>query len=550
MATVNKDVIRNHIYSTISSGRDELLSYLCNQARAAGLNDDKYMDNAVTVATWFVYNRRPDNETASAILATFKSTLYSDLLGRGMQPLDPRIHSQLEQEFRTANQYAVQAKQLMAQSSTFGGPAMGGSPSLAMPASSFPGNGYGSPQPAPAVQGGSIPMSTYDPRTAAQKQTAQPQGNFGQPAQQPAQQPVQQVQPKPTVSQSMVEANKPRELDEKTIEELVERYNKPIIDHFRVEIVEDYLDHELREQIKKNILTPKELNERIKNSPYSSHHNWSEKVDEIIDNEDVDYCVYDEADVMVKTESEYKLFPMVSTDSSKTYLQEFYTATRQAIDGIEDIRDIDDPEEMLKRTIDEVFRIRKMSERLLQYFNTQAEEPDTLKQSCVEFCQQFNATLTVLVHNAIAVATNYGKGIPGTKFVQFDCNLSDLEYFRDTLFPRTIGENGVTTAADFFRELCLLVARSVRKLHFRLKSNDRAIEICRVTYTIQLPADYPSAKGRNIVEISSFGNAFEPIVGIYEAINQRAPEAIVKLATPSASYTLLSNGEITAPVRY
>lgn len=550
MATVNKDVIRNHIYSTISSGRDELLSYLCNQARAAGLNDDKYMDNAVTVATWFVYNRRPDNETASAILATFKSTLYSDLLGRGMQPLDPRIHSQLEQEFRTANQYAVQAKQLMAQSSTFGGPAMGGSPSLAMSASSFPGNGYGSPQPAPAVQGGSIPMSTYDPRTTAQKQTAQPQGNFGQPAQQPAQQPVQQAQPQPTVSQSMVEANKPRELDEKTIEELVERYNKPIIDHFRVEIVEDYLDHELREQIKKNILTPKELNERIKNSPYSSHHNWSEKVDEIIDNEDIDYCVYDEADVMVKTESEYKLFPMVSTDSSKTYLQEFYTATRQAIDGIEDIRDIDDPEEMLKRTIDEVFRIRKMSERLLQYFNSQAEEPETLKQSCVEFCQQFNATLTVLVHNAIAVATNYGKGIPGTKFVQFDCNLSDLEYFRDTLFPRTIGENGVTTAADFFRELCLLVARSVRKLHFRLKSNDRAIEICRVTYTIQLPADYPSAKGRNIVEISSFGNAFEPIVGIYEAINQRAPEAIVKLATPSASYTLLSNGEITAPVRY
>ena len=75
MATVNKDVIRNHIYSTISSGRDELLSYLCNQARAAGLNDDKYMDNAVAVATWFVYNRRPDNETASAILATFKSTL-------------------------------------------------------------------------------------------------------------------------------------------------------------------------------------------------------------------------------------------------------------------------------------------------------------------------------------------------------------------------------------------------------------------------------------------------------------------------------------------
>lgn len=546
MTTVNKDAIRNHIYSTISSGRDELLSYLCNQARAAGLNDDKYMNNAATVATWFVYNRRPDNETASAILATFKSTLYSDLLGSGMQPLDPRIHSQLEQEFRTTNQYAVQAKQIMAKSSTFGGPAMGGSPSLAMPASSFPGNGYGSPQPAPAVQGGSIPMSTYDPRTAAQKQTAQPQGNFGQPAQQP----VQQAQPQPTVSQSMVEANKPRELDEKTIEELVERYNKPIIDHFRVEIVEDYLDHELREQIKKNILTPKELNERIKNSPYSSHHNWSEKVDEIIDNEDIDYCVYDEADVMVKTESEYKLFPMVSTDSSKTYLQEFYTATRQAIDGIEDIRDIDDPEEMLKNTIEMVFHIRKMSECLLQYFNSQAEEPEMLKQSCVEFCQQFNATLTVLVHNAIAVATNYGKGIPGTKFVQFDCNLSDLEYFRDTLFPRTIGENGVTTAADFFRELCLLVARSVRKLHFRLKSNDRAIEICRVTYTIQLPADYPSAKGRNIVEISSFGNAFEPIVGIYEAINQRAPEAIVKLATPSASYTLLSNGEITAPVRY
>lgn len=546
MATVNKDAIRNHIYSTISSGRDELLSYLCNQARAAGMNDDKYMDNAVTVATWFVYNRRPDNETASAILATFKSTLYSDLLGRGMQPLDPRIHSQLEQEFRTANQYAVQAKQLMGHSSSFAGPTMSASPSLAMPASSFTGSGHGSPRPATAVEGGSIPMSTYDPRTAEQKQTAQPQGNFGQPAQQP----VQQAQPQPTVSHSMVEANKPRELDEKTIEELVERYNKPIIDHFRVEIVEDYLDHELREQIKKNILTPKELNERIKNSPYSSHRNWSEKVDEIIDNKDIDYCVYDEADVMVKTESEYKLFPMVSTDSSKTYLQEFYTATRQAIDGIEDIRDIDDPEEMLKNTIEMVFHIRKMSECLLQYFNSQAEEPETLKQSCVEFCQQFNATLTVLVHNAISVATNYGKGIPGTKFVQFDCNLSDLEYFRDTLFPRTIGENGVTTAADFFRELCLLVARSVRKLHFRLKSNDHAIEICRVTYTIQLPADYPSAKGRNIVEISSFGNAFEPIVGIYEAINQRAPEAIVKLATPSASYTLLSNGEITAPVRY
>lgn len=546
MATVNKDVIRNHIYSTISSGRDELLSYLCNQARAAGMNDDKYMDNAVTVATWFVYNRRPDNETASAILATFKSTLYSDLLGRGMQPLDPRIHSQLEQEFRTANQYAVQAKQLMGHSSSFAGPTMPASPSLAMPASSFTGSGHGSPRPATAVEGGSIPMSTYDPRTAEQKQTAQPQGNFGQPAQQP----VQQAQLQPTVSHSMVEANKPRELDEKTIEELVERYNKPIIDHFRVEIVEDYLDHELREQIKKNILTPKELNERIKNSPYSSHRNWSEKVDEIIDNKDIDYCVYDEADVMVKTESEYKLFPMVSTDSSKTYLQEFYTATRQAIDGIEDIRDIDDPEEMLKNTIEMVFHIRKMSECLLQYFNSQAEEPETLKQSCVEFCQQFNATLTVLVHNAISVATNYGKGIPGTKFVQFDCNLSDLEYFRDTLFPRTIGENGVTTAADFFRELCLLVARSVRKLHFRLKSNDHAIEICRVTYTIQLPADYPSAKGRNIVEISSFGNAFEPIVGIYEAINQRAPEAIVKLATPSASYTLLSNGEITAPVRY
>ncbi|EGH2802855.1 hypothetical protein ID964_004382 [Salmonella enterica] len=561
MANVNKDAIRNFIYNTIRGGRDELLTYLCNQARGLGINDDKYVDNAVTVAVWFVYNRRPDEEAAAAIMATFKATLYSDLLGRGMQPLDPRIHSQLEQEFRTANQYAVQAKQIMAQtsqqSSAFAGPVMGSSPSLAMPASGFPGNGYNNSQPAPAVQGGSIPMSNYNPMAGAQKQAAEQQGNFGQPAPQaapqPAPQPQQTAQPQNSyanVPQAVQNASKPVELDDKTIEALIERYNKPIDNIFEVDRVEDYFTHELKEMKKKIALTPEEMNKKIKNSPYSSHHNWGEKVDELIDNEDVDYAFYEEADIMVKAESEYKVFPMVSTENSKTYLQEFYTASRQIVDDLDSVRDIEDPEEMLKRVIDDVFHLRTMSERLTQYFNTQAEEPEALKVSCMEFCQHFNATLTILVHNAICVATNYGKGVPGSKFVQFDCNLSDLEYFRDTVYPRTIGDNGVTTAADFFRELCLLVARSVRKLHFRLKSNDRAIEVCRVAYTIQLPTDYPSAKGRNIVEISSFGTAFEPIVSIYEAINQRAPEANVKLVTPTATYTLHSNGEITAPVRY
>ncbi|EDC4983544.1 hypothetical protein GAP86_19200 [Salmonella enterica] len=564
MTTVNKEAIRNFVINAINGGRDELLNYLCNQARSIGMNDTPFMDNAVLVATYFVYNRRPENETGSAIMATFKSTLYAELLNRGMQPLDPRIHSQLEQEFRTASQYAKQAKQIIAQANqqpnAFGGPAPMSSPSMAMPASGFAGNGYTNPQSAPAVQGGSIPMSNYNPMASAEKAAAQQQGNFGQPAPQapqPApqpqvqsQQPAQPQDPYANIPQAVQNASKPVELDDKTIEALIERYNKPIDNIFEVDRVEDYFTHELKEMKKKIALTPEEMNKKIKNSPYSSHHNWGEKVDEIIDNEDVDFAVYDEADIMVKTESEYKVFPMACTENSKVYLQEFYTASRQIVDDLDSVRNIEDPEEMLKRVIDDVFHLRTMSERLTEYFNTKAEEPEALKVSCMEFCQHYNATLTILVHNAICVATNYGKGVPGSKFVQFDCNLTDLEYFRDTVYPRTIGDNGVTTAADFFRELCLLIARSVRKLHFRLKSNDTAIEVCRVTYTIQLPTDYPSAKGRNIVEISSFGTAFEPIVSIYEAINQRAPEANVKLVTPTATYTLHSNGEITAPVRY
>lgn len=564
MTTVNKEAIRNFVINAINGGRDELLNYLCNQARSIGMNDTPFMDNAVLVATYFVYNRRPENETGSAIMATFKSTLYAELLNRGMQPLDPRIHSQLEQEFRTASQYAKQAKQIIAQANqqpnAFGGPAPMSSPSMAMPASGFAGNGYTNPQSAPAVQGGSIPMSNYNPMASAEKAAAQQQGNFGQPAPQapqPApqpqvqsQQPAQQQDPYANIPQAVQNASKPVELDDKTIEALIERYNKPIDNIFEVDRVEDYFTHELKEMKKKIALTPEEMNKKIKNSPYSSHHNWGEKVDEIIDNEDVDFAVYDEADIMVKTESEYKVFPMACTENSKVYLQEFYTASRQIVDDLDSVRNIEDPEEMLKRVIDDVFHLRTMSERLTEYFNTKAEEPEALKVSCMEFCQHYNATLTILVHNAICVATNYGKGVPGSKFVQFDCNLTDLEYFRDTVYPRTIGDNGVTTAADFFRELCLLIARSVRKLHFRLKSNDTAIEVCRVTYTIQLPTDYPSAKGRNIVEISSFGTAFEPIVSIYEAINQRAPEANVKLVTPTATYTLHSNGEITSPVRY
>ncbi|ECG2575418.1 hypothetical protein EVJ02_17510 [Salmonella enterica subsp. enterica serovar Kedougou] len=564
MTTVNKEAIRNFVINAINGGRDELLNYLCNQARSIGMNDTPFMDNAVLVATYFVYNRRPENETGSAIMATFKSTLYAELLNRGMQPLDPRIHSQLEQEFRTASQYAKQAKQIIAQANqqpnAFGGPAPMSSPSMAMPASGFAGNGYTNPQSAPAVQGGSIPMSNYNPMASAEKAAAQQQGNFGQPAPQapqPApqpqvqsQQPAQPQDPYANIPQAVQNASKPVELDDKTIEALIERYNKPIDNIFEVDRVEDYFTHELKEMKKKIALTPEEMNKKIKNSPYSSHHNWGEKVDEIIDNEDVDFAVYDEADIMVKTESEYKVFPMACTENSKVYLQEFYTASRQIVDDLDSVRNIEDPEEMLKRVIDDVFHLRTMSERLTEYFNTKAEEPEALKVSCMEFCQHYNATLTILVHNAICVATNYGKGVPGSKFVQFDCNLTDLEYFRDTVYPRTIGDNGVTTAADFFRELCLLIARSVRKLHFRLKSNDTAIEVCRVTYTIQLPTDYPSAKGRNVVEISSFGTAFEPIVSIYEAINQRAPEANVKLVTPTATYTLHSNGEITAPVRY
>ena len=529
---------REFILKVFMAKQDQLLNYLVDAMNAKGIKEDPFVNAACIVGNWYLQNRRPNDQTNVAVIETFKATLYSRLLGLGLTPLQPDIHSALEKAFVLANQLAEEARRA----------GQGGFGVRTEPVNFGIQNSQNA-QPTAPIQGSSVPMASYTP-AGVTVQPVQPAPVFGGT---PQPQPQPQTQPaiiQPTVPQEAMNKSKPVDMNKETMDDIIQRANRPHHDILRVEIVEDYLDHELKEKIQQNVVSPKEANTRVKNSVYAEHRDWGDKVSELVEDNDKQYCSYDDAGIMVKVESEYRLYPMAQTETSAVYLQEFYSSVRQIIDDLDTVRDIDDIEKLMERVSNDVFRLRDLAQRLLMYFLTKSDENETYRSECSAFTRRFIATLTVLVHNAISVASAYGKDVPGTKFVQLECCLDDMTYFKETVYGRTIGENGVSKSADYFREMFLLIARSLRKLHIRLTCDNKAIELSQVTYTISLQADYQSANDRHIVEISSFGNSFEPIVSIYEVINQKAPEAFIKLKTPSHVYSLLSTGDVTAPVRY
>ncbi|ENA1355141.1 hypothetical protein ABFJ57_004638, partial [Salmonella enterica subsp. enterica serovar Chester] len=143
---------REFILKVFMAKQDQLLNYLVDAMNAKGIKEDPFVNAACIVGNWYLQNRRPSDQTNVAVIETFKATLYSRLLGLGLTPLQPDIHSALEKAFVLANQLAEEARRA----------GQGGFGVRTEPVNFGIQNSQNA-QPTAPIQGSSVPMASYTP---------------------------------------------------------------------------------------------------------------------------------------------------------------------------------------------------------------------------------------------------------------------------------------------------------------------------------------------------------------------------------------------------
>ncbi|EDE1429393.1 hypothetical protein BZX62_02685 [Salmonella enterica subsp. enterica serovar Enteritidis] len=316
-----------------------------------------------------------------------------------------------------------------------------------------------------------------------------------------------------------------------------------------IDLMEDYALHELKTPELKMSIPAKEANSRIKQSVYAETRDWATPLQDIFNgNEEVVF--YDGADLIVRARDSYRAYLVgVNTDMCERMKQFVakHDALKSDLDNLALVEDVETIMAKVKRTIDE---LRKNTKELHEYAIANSSEAEVVISEISRFANAYLANITFLVHNALSLGTKRGKDVPKFKAIDFERKISDIDFFVKDLFTATAGDNGVSEYEDWFRDLFLMVANSLRKLTIKLSDSGKVVNLIQSQFTIVIPGMYHSVDKHDVVTVASLGNTADPVVSIYEAVQENVPHAIVLMQLPQRTYLLLSNGEKTAPVLY
>ncbi|AFQ96548.1 hypothetical protein G173_gp003 [Erwinia phage phiEaH2] len=325
--------------------------------------------------------------------------------------------------------------------------------------------------------------------------------------------------------------------------------NDPVINILQEIEVEDYAAHELVAPVEKTSVPAKEANSRIKSSQYAESRDWVSPLQSIISGED-EIVLYKGAGIIVRARDSYRPYLVGTTEASVNVMREFLATHNAAKSDLDGLTEVNDVEKLMDRVMKTISKLRGAAKAIHDFALEKSDEPEVVVSEVARFANAYLANLTLLIHNGISLGTNHGTDVPTVPGISLERAPDDINWFASDLYTQTTGGNGVSEHEDFFRDLFLTVANSIRKLTLKLDDKGQVVNLVQSCITVVVPGMYQSVSKYHMVEMASLGNASEPVIAIYEALQNDVPHSQVILQVPQGQFLLLSNGEPTAPVRY
>lgn len=520
MAVITNEQTVAVVEGMLKMNTDAIGAELYNFCKQHGVDFNTALGLARDIGTIALNSGKNNDAVAANIWDAFKVTMYAELNKKGITYKDGR-HNQLEAAWGEMTRILTMANRQAQQPSSVGGLLGGAS------------GGLGGISVSPAVTAPVQGISIGAPSSAA------PVSSFSPTA-------VDEPKPVAPIAQPAVAVGVAPQLAEAPVVKTVKQA-EPYISVLKSVIMENYDAHELRAVA---AMTPVEANQAVKKSQYYQAHDWSSPVCELF-YAGKEVVHYKGTGIIVRAHDDSAAFMMPDSDTAKAIV-----AKHQAV--IERIRnhtaDGDDVEPLLNGVIGDIEtllaiadRTRDAAEKIIK--ESPADNDHVTEIEMIRFAATYRSVLDRTVYNAIAQATNRGTFVPTVDGVRFKVKAEEVKFFRDVLLKRTLGDNGLSSEADYFIEVMRVIANSVYKMVVQgLEKQEDVIEIIDSRIVINLPAKYPDIKMSNVIDSRTLGNMADPIISIYETIQREAPHSTAVLVMPSGTYNLISNGDVTATV--
>lgn len=325
--------------------------------------------------------------------------------------------------------------------------------------------------------------------------------------------------------------------------------NDPVISPIEEAELESYAEHELETPKRRVSISAKEANDRV--IEFAETRDWKQPLEDLVlGSEPAVY--YSGADIAVRLREMKRSYLVGISDETSERFKAFVMEHNNHLDILRGVaKSNHDAEKVIKLVTETVMAMKLNVVKLYAAsVNEDEEVTETIVSEAVRFTNAYLGMLSMLVHNALSLATDRCQELPGKyKGAQLERNMDDLGFFANDLYQSTVGDNGYTNEADFFHTLFLTVANSVSTFSVKMEGS-ATITIMQKSADILIPGNYPTLVRNSMVGRHSLGATEEPVTVIYEYLRENLPDTNVYLVAPQGRYLLLSNGQPTAAIRY
>ncbi|QQO90576.1 hypothetical protein pEaSNUABM42_00092 [Erwinia phage pEa_SNUABM_42] len=520
---ISSSAVVKIIESRLAAGNDTTLTAINQAISERGISAQDALDIAIQIGDILLAKGVAQDKIVENIISAYKAAAYQLLQKAGIAfQSDPGLHERLNKFFQEVR--AMIKASVQTSSGTLGGlvgtaiPGASLSVAPSAPVTSSPIGDLGGIQ-----VGDGIPVTPAATSPGLSAVSAAPLEAFAEtPAVAKAAAPQQ---PAPKVNPVS---------------------NAPVKQIIEVEDLETYAEHELSTPRTRVSISAKDANEKV--NEFLTTGNWVEPLADLLAGK-TNAVYYAGADILVRANRVTRRYLVNPTKDAEfeTRIAEFTSQHESQLARLDDLYGMDDPEKIINAVTSVV---QKMKENIVSFYTDMLREgaaSEIVASEVARFTNVALGTMSIAVHNALSLGTNRCQSIPTNPKIELERNMDDLEFFSDILYQKTVGDNGYTTEPDFFRELFMMVASSLRKVNVRYGSGELIVR--HEVAEIVIPGNYPTLKRNNVVGKHSLGATHDPVTTIFEEFVRNKPEVNVMLKADE-TYLLLSTGENTAPIYY
>jgi hypothetical protein len=523
------------VKGTLQSARanDKTLADMLDAANKLGVNMGDAAKVATAIANIAQSKGVDTNTIANSLVDAFKSALYQGLVQRGERFPDTNLHNSLVQNFQNA---VNMIKQVQSSNSILSGGQTGGS---------ILGGNQGGGGVSLAVSGGQgIPL-TVDPTPPANPNTGASLNVLSGGGVEIAQ--AQPVVTAPAAPAGLVFENT---TNSPHIAVLAGSTNTNINDsvfNLMDENMENYAAHELEVKVEKVSKTAKQANADVK--VFADAGSWREELKAITEQE-AGAVYFNDADILVRIDEDLRTYYVGHDESDKDMIRSFYETHRNQMSSLRKAHEIADIDKLIELVTGVIAALRQNAIALFGKVNEGKFSTVTTASEARRFINSYLYLIDIHVHNALSITTVGGTVIPTGRRVALERKAEDLEYFTTNVYQSTVGENGISTQEDWFRDLLEMVAVSLGKHLVRKEADGTVLVLSHTLATVVIPGTYGAVEKEHVIGTHTLGATADAITDIYEELYQHKPEMNVILETPNNKHLLLSSGGVGAAIRY